>query len=193
MLSSPSDCFLHLQFCFPPTINHTLQPHIQTTTSLRKHFHRLPIASTTGEAQMVYSWPSLLPYCLQEVSIPSTFPRGAKLLHQCHEPPPCPRPHPPLRWKNPSSTSPSRDLLPLHPSRLLNSPGSQKHILRPPNPGSDPYLPLSPPWIRVFLYLSPQLRLCDFWRQKQHTFSLPVVSGTVNGCCTEVIQEGVHC
>lgn len=91
MLSSPSDCFLHLQFCFPPTVNHTLQPHIQTTTSLRKHFHRLPIASTTGETHMVYSWPSLLPYYLQEVSIPSTFPWGAK-LHQCHERRPLPPP-----------------------------------------------------------------------------------------------------
>ena len=116
---------------------------------------------------------------------------------------PCPRPHAALCWKNPSSTSPSRDLLPMHPSRLLNSPGFQKHILRPPNPGSDPYSPLSPLlehltqhwwlWMGVSLYLSPQLRLCDFWRQKQHTFSLPVVSGTINGCCTEVIQEGVHC
>ena len=196
LLSSPSDWFLHLQFCLPPTINHTLQPHIQTTTSLRKHFQRLPIASTTRDTYMVYSWPpALLPTRSQ---YPIHISSACKAAPVPWAPPPCP----PLCWKNPSST--------FHPETsylcilqdFAQFTWFQKPILRPPNPDSDAYLPFSPllehltqhwwHWIRVFLYLSPQLRLCDCWRQKQHTFSLPVVSGTINGCCTEVIQEGVQ-
>lgn len=117
LLLSPSDWFLHLQFCLPPTVNHTLQLHIQTTTSLRKHFQRLTIASTTRETYMVYSWPSLLPSCLEEVSTPSTFPRRAK-LHQCHEHHPPPLPAPVLEES--LLHFPSRDLLPMYPSRLCS-------------------------------------------------------------------------
>lgn len=103
----------------PPSSPSTSFPSHSKQPRLSENFRSLPLASTTRETRRLCSWPTVLPSSLQEGSISFVSPLHVELYQRCEGS--ISSPTMPLCWKHSFSTSPSRDLLQICPSRLCST------------------------------------------------------------------------